>query len=138
MFERLEMGLMTRLGILLAVLAVTCIPALARQPGTAEPTSGGVERGERLYIDYNCHYCHGTVGQDGLPNVGPRIARPARSLENFTAYVRRPTGRMSAYSDTVLSDAALADIYTYLRALPEAKPVGEIPLLSGLQRRPRQ
>jgi hypothetical protein len=69
--------------------------------------------------------------------VGPRVALVQRSLETFIGYVRRPSGRMSAYSASVLSDAELTDIYAYLRTLPGAKPAKEIPLLEQLRPRPR-
>ena len=57
-----------------------------------------------------------------------------RSLESFTRYVRRPTARMSAYSEKVISDAALADIYAFLRSLPAAKKPADIPLLDQLRK----
>jgi cytochrome c553 len=65
------------------------------------------------------------------------VALVPRSLESFMGYVRRPSGRMSAYSAAVLSDAELTDIYAYLRTLPAAKPAKEIPLLEQLRPRGR-
>jgi cytochrome c553 len=85
-------------------------------------------------VDYNCSWCHGTEGQGGLPAVGPRIARVPRSLQSFIDYVRKPTIRMSAYSEASVSDAVLTDIYAYLRALPEAKPAAELPLLQQMRK----
>jgi mono/diheme cytochrome c family protein len=106
----------------------------SQTPPTPKP-SGNVENGRRLFTRMTCHYCHGTEGQGSIAGVGPRIAQVPRSLENFTRYVRRPTGRMTGYSETVLPDSELADIYAFLRSLPAARPVAEIPLLDQLRKR---
>ena len=106
--------------------------------GTQTPVpkpAGNVENGRRLFTKMTCYYCHGTEGQGSIAGVGPRIALVPRSLENFSRYVRRPTGRMSGYSETVLPEPDLTDIYAYLRSLPAAKPVAEIPLLEQLRKR---
>ena len=100
----------------------------------AQPADGDAAKGRVAYVEYNCSWCHGTEGQGGLPAVGPRIARVPRSLESFIGYVRKPTTRMSAYSEASISDAALTDIYAYLRALPEAKPAADVPLLDQLRK----
>lgn len=105
--------------MLLVTAAVSVAPAQAPASSAAPAAQGNVAAGQRAYTDYACYYCHGTVGQGSLPTVGPRIARVARSLDSFRGYVRRPAGRMSSYPDRVISDAALADIYAYLRSLPE-------------------
>jgi ubiquinol-cytochrome c reductase cytochrome c subunit len=126
--------------VLLFALLVTLSTAVAAQtpnkPSAAAP-AGNAENGRRVYHEASCYYCHGTVGQGGLVAVGPRVALVPRSLESFMGYVRRPSGRMSAYSAAVLSDAELTDIYAYLRTLPAAKPAKEIPLLEQLRPRGR-
>jgi hypothetical protein len=45
---------------------------------------------------------------------------------------------MSAYSEKVLTDAALTDIYAYLKTQPPAKAAKEIPLLEQLRPTKRQ
>ena len=110
--------------VLAFTAAVSAVSAQSPAQPPAPAAQGNVAAGQRAYTEYACYYCHGTVGQGSLPTVGPRIARVARSLDNFRSYVRRPTGRMSSYPDRVISDAALADIYAYLRSLPEpSKPL---------------
>ena len=110
---------------IILVLAAAVSVASAQTPtAPPAPSQGDVAAGRRAYTEYACYYCHGTVGQGSLPTVGPRIARVSRSLDSFRTYVRRPTGRMSSYPAGVISDATLADIYTYLRSLPEpGKPL---------------
>lgn len=101
-------------------------PAAFAQPPAAQPAApqGDAAAGQRAFMDYGCYYCHGTVGQGSLPTVGPRVARVPRSLDSFKNYLRRPTGRMSSYPTAVVSDSTLADIYAYLRGLPEpARPL---------------
>jgi mono/diheme cytochrome c family protein len=117
-------------------LVFCSVQALAgAQTPTIQKPAGNVENGKRLFTKMTCYYCHGTEGQGSIAGVGPRIALVPRSLENFSRYVRRPTGRMSGYSETVLPEPDLADIYAFLRSLPAAKPVGEIALLEQLRKR---
>jgi len=119
---------------IVAVLALltTCVGRAQPQPA-ARGAAGDAEAGQRAFAEYACFYCHGTVGQGSLPAVGPRIARVQRSLESFTSYVRRPSGRMSAYSEALISDAALGDIYAYLRSMPD--PAAARPALIELLRK---
>ena len=62
-----------------------------------------------------------------------RVAGVARNPVSFIRYVRRPSGSMPAYSEKMLSDQELTDILAYLRSLPPAKPVSDIPLLNQLR-----
>src|SRR5438552_12327357 len=81
--------------------------------------SGNAEEGKRLFMKHNCYYCHGTSGQGGRD--GARIAQTALNLQGLTRYVRRPTGAMPAFTEKILSDRELTDIYAYLKSLPQAK-----------------
>ena len=111
------------------------VAQVAQAQATTQPPAGDAANGRRLYAKMTCAYCHGTEGQGSIAGVGPRIAQVQRSLDNFSRYVRRPTGRMTGYSEKILPDGELADIYAFLRALPAAKPVSEIPLLDQLRKR---
>jgi mono/diheme cytochrome c family protein len=115
-------------------ILVASLAAAQSQPAPVPPAPGDVAKGRAAFVDYNCSWCHGTEGQGGLPAVGPRVARVPRSLQSFIEYVRKPTIRMSAYSEASVSDAVLTDIYAYLRALPEAKPAAELPLLQQMRK----
>jgi mono/diheme cytochrome c family protein len=107
----------------------------AQTPSPAKTTPGDAANGRQLYTKMTCQYCHGTEGQGSLASVGPRIAVVPRSFESFARYVRQPTGRMTGYSEKILSDAELTDIYAFLRSLPAARPANEIPLLEQLRKR---
>lgn len=121
----------------IALVLVFCsVQAVAgSQAPPIQKSAGNVDNGRRLFTKMTCHYCHGTEGQGSLAGVGPRIALVPRSLESFSRYIRRPTGRMTGYSETVLPDPGLADIYAFLRSLPAARSVAEIPLLDQLRKR---
>ena len=106
---------------------------VAAQAPAPSPAAGNAENGKRLYMKQTCYFCHGTAGQGGL--AGARVAVVGRNLQGFTRYVRQPAGQMPAYTDKILSDQELADIFAYLRALPAAKPAREIPLLEQLKPR---
>ncbi len=77
-----------------------------------------------------CFECHGTVGQGSTSTGGARIGPPAISLDEVIQYVRHPSGQMPPYTEKVLSDGNLADIYAYLKAQPKAQPGKSIPLLN--------
>jgi ubiquinol-cytochrome c reductase cytochrome c subunit len=110
--------------------------ASAQAPASAQATAppASAENGKRLFTKHTCYFCHGTVGQGGI--AGARLAAVARNAQGFIRYVRRPGGQMPAYTDKILSDEELADIFAYLRSLPAAKPPREIPLLDQLKDRP--
>jgi ubiquinol-cytochrome c reductase cytochrome c subunit len=113
--------------ILLAVLLAA--PVLAA--GQAAPPAGNVETGKRIYMKQNCYYCHGTMGQGSRD--GARIAQPVLNLQGLTRYVRKPTGGMPAFTEKILTDQELTDIYAYLKSLPAAKAAKDIPLLDQIK-----
>jgi mono/diheme cytochrome c family protein len=115
------------------LLTLTGAALSAQAPAQPAP-AGNAENGRKLYMSQTCYYCHGTAGQGTpTPAVGVRIAQVPRSLDSFVRYVRRPSGRMSAFPEETLSNAALTDIYAYLRSIAPARPVREIALLEGLR-----
>lgn len=116
-----------RLAVALIVLVLFAPIASADQ--TPAPNA---EKGKRLYMSNACYFCHGTVGQ-GAGITGARIGPPSRAVAGFTAYVRKPTGAMPAFTDKILSDADLADIYAYLRTMSTAKAAKDIALLAPLK-----
>ncbi len=87
----------------------------------------------RLYLRDGCFQCHGYAGQGG--RAGARIAAPKFTAQVLILYVRHPAGDMPAYTEKVLSDQELRDIFAYLKTLPAARPSKEIPLLDQLRDR---
>ena len=99
--------------ILNFALAVILATAIAR----AQPPAGDASRGKDLYDKkYLCSACHGFSGQN--------------------AYVRHPhdtpTG-MPPYTAKVMPDRQLADIYAYIKSLPDStKTAKDIPILNDI------
>src|SRR6266853_1180098 len=94
------------------ILCVLSLPIFAQ-------TNGHADEGKRLFMKHNCYYCHGTSRQGGRD--GARIAQTALNLQGQMRYVRRQTGGMPAFTEKILSDRELTDIYAYLKSLPGAK-----------------
>src|SRR5262245_27671205 len=94
-------------------------------------TTGNAENGKRLFTKETCYFCHGTAGQGGRD--GARIAATSLNVQGFIRYVRRPAGAMPAFTEKLLSDQQLTDIYAYLKALPVAKSPKDIPLLDQMR-----
>src|SRR5579863_5642970 len=88
------------------------------------------EAGKRLFVRDGCYQCHGYAGQGSI--AGARLAPPVLNAEGMTRYIRRPTGGMPAFSEKVVSDQDVADIYAYLKTVPPPKPVKDIPLLNQI------
>jgi ubiquinol-cytochrome c reductase cytochrome c subunit len=106
----------------------------AQKPDSAAKSdlaaTGNVENGKKLFIANGCFECHGTVGQGASQTGGARIGPPAISLEEMMTYVRHPSGQMPPYTNKVISDQNLTDIYAYLKSQPKPPSGKNIPLLN--------
>jgi mono/diheme cytochrome c family protein len=111
--------------ILLLLIAAPVIAAPQNTP------AGNAEKGKQLFMKQNCYYCHGTSGQGGRD--GARIAQTALNVQGLIRYVRKPAGAMPAFTEKILSDQELTDIYAYLKSLPAAKAPKDIPLLEQIK-----
>lgn len=112
--------------ILLLALMMSPILALAQSNA-----SGNADNGKRLFMKQNCYYCHGTTGQGSRD--GARLTQTALNTQGLIRYVRKPTGGMPAFTEKILSDQELTDIYAYLKSLPAAKAPKDIPLLDQIK-----
>ena len=66
--------------------------------------------------------CHGREGQ-GSAYTGPRLGPNPLPFAAFSKYVRSPKGEMPPFKAQILSDAALADIYAFLRSRPRGASI---------------
>jgi len=103
-----------------------CVSALAQDK--ASDTARRVEAGAALYKKKGCYECHVDDAQGGPQ--GPRLGPNPIPLPRFTAYVRNPTGEMPPFTERVLSSRELGDIYAFLQARPQPKPVASLPQLA--------
>jgi len=111
-----------RAALWLTVFAAAC---LVLAPGDARPQAQVPPRA--AFVANGCYQCHGYSGQGGA--AGPRIAPSPYPFAAFAALVRRPGNVMPAYAESVLDDAALREIYAYVRSVPEPPPVEDIAAL---------
>jgi mono/diheme cytochrome c family protein len=95
---------------------------------SAQQVAGDAQKGKELYLKYSCYACH---SYDGHGGAGPRLVPLAMTATRFTAYVHNPR-RMPPYTDKVLTDAQLADLFTYIKSMPASPPADQIPLLKRI------
>jgi mono/diheme cytochrome c family protein len=100
-------------------------PSAFTQTSTSTTAAGIAESGRQTYLKKGCYACHGREGQ-GSPTTGPRLGPNPAPLSTFTRYVRAPRGQMPPYTEKVLSEAELADIYAFLQARPRPAPIDNI------------
>jgi mono/diheme cytochrome c family protein len=89
------------------------------------------ENGKRLFTRDGCYQCHGYAGQGSI--AGARLAPPVLNAQGMIRYIRRPAGAMPAFTDKVLSDQDVSDIYAFLKTIPAPPAVKDIPLLNQLR-----
>jgi mono/diheme cytochrome c family protein len=92
--------------------------------------SGNAQNGNRIYTADGCYECHGRVGQGSQQTGAPRIGPPALTIDAFARYIHAPTGNMPPYTNKVVSDQNIADIYAFLKSVPPAPAAKDIPLLN--------
>lgn len=117
--------------LLLAAAAVlVMLPKTApAQSGRQAAPAGNANNGKQLFVKYGCYECHGREAQGGA--AGPRIGPNPPPYRAFLAYVRHPANQMPPFTEKVVSDAELTDIYAFLQSRPKPKPVKDIPLLNN-------
>jgi mono/diheme cytochrome c family protein len=101
-------------------------PTQGSKPATKP--SGNAENGRRLFTKYGCYECHDYEGQGS--SAGPRVGPNPVPFEVFSTYLRKPTGEMPPYTDKLVSDEELADIYAFLQSLPHPPDAKTIPILN--------
>jgi mono/diheme cytochrome c family protein len=113
-------------------LGKTTMLALLMAAAVSAQTTGDAKHGKELFTKYSCYACHGFSGQNGN---GARLVPMKFPQAGFIAYVRNPPrpNQMPSFSPKVLPDADLADIYAYIRTLPDSSPPpASIPILNQI------
>jgi mono/diheme cytochrome c family protein len=104
------------------------VPAASAQ----DAPQGDAGNGKRIYLADGCFTCHGRSGQGGAYNgPAPILAHTALPFDGFKGQVRDPVNDMPAYSDAVLSDKDIADIYAFVESLPGARSAKDITILNN-------
>ena len=130
LFSALGLWVLAAAGPLAAGAGQQAAPA-PRTEGTAQqqnaPPPGNAANGRKLFVSFGCYQCHGYEAQGG--SAGARLAPRPIPYAQLLKYVRHPTGEMPPFTEKVVKDSELADIYAFLRAQPPAADVDKIPLL---------
>ena len=93
---------------------------------------GDAANGRRIYLAVGCFTCHGRSGQGGAyTGPAPILARTALPFVGFKALIRDPSNDMPAYSDAVLTDQDIADVYAFLESLPGPRSPRDISILNN-------
>jgi mono/diheme cytochrome c family protein len=124
---------MHRFSIMIAAAATAAIVLGAFHAAQAQDAPpGNAAEGKRLFLADGCFLCHGRSGQGGAMNgPAPVLAKTAMPFDGFKAQLRRPANDMATYSESVMTDQQVADIYAYVQALPGPRPVKDFPLLNN-------
>ena len=131
-FQRDSKGI-KRVPFLLTGIAATLLVGMlilassqaAAQNAAQKAPAGNAERGKTIFNKVGCWECHGRDAQSGRPSLGP----PLMPFAAFTNQLRNPREDMPPYTAKVLSDADVADIYTFVQSLPRPPKVESVPLL---------
>jgi len=98
--------------------------------GTAR-ADGSAEKGKEAIVKHGCFQCHGTWGQGSVITSGGKVLTDTQlPFESFKAFVRTTNRAMPPYSEKILSDDDLADIFAYITSLPKFD-YKKIPLLNN-------
>ena len=112
------------------VALAALVAGLAFGP-VAASAEGSPEKGKVAFVKHGCFQCHGTVGQGSVATSGGKVlTNTALPLEAFQAFVRTTNRAMPPYSEKILSNEDLADIYAYLESIPKPVDYKTIPLLN--------
>ncbi len=112
--------------VLLAALAAGVI--LGHAPAQA---AGDAAKGKIAFTHYGCWQCHGFEGQGSPATSNGKVLAPdPLPWEGFSAFIRTSNTGMPPFSEKMLPNSDLEDIYAYLSSIPKPKDHKSIPLLS--------
>jgi mono/diheme cytochrome c family protein len=113
-------------------VAALCAGALAAARAQDAPPSGDAAKGKKIFLTIGCFTCHGRSGQGGAYNgPAPILAHTMLPFDGFKGQIRNPADDMPAFSNAVLSDQDIADIYAFVETLPGAGSAKDHPILSN-------
>ena len=118
---------MTFVNLSVLASAVFCAVASAADLEAAK-------RGETLYMQHQCYSCHGTQGQGGERNAGPKIFPNPTPFVAFELQMRTPRNVMPRYSVQNINAVQLKDLYAFVENMRSSPAVAQIPLLSNAMR----
>jgi ubiquinol-cytochrome c reductase cytochrome c subunit len=111
--------------------AIRCAAILSLIASITPATAAGdVDKGRIAFSKNGCWQCHGYQGQGSImTSNGKSLAPDPLAWDSFVAFVRMSNTGMPPYTEKVLPNDALEDIYAYLVSIPRAREFKSIPLL---------
>jgi ubiquinol-cytochrome c reductase cytochrome c subunit len=112
-------------------LRLMALAALVLPLGAGAALAASAEKGKALFVQHGCWQCHGFSGQGSVATSGGKVLAPdPLPWETFSAFVRSTNRAMPPFSEKVLPNADLEDIYAYLQSVPKTADYETIPLLN--------
>jgi mono/diheme cytochrome c family protein len=122
-------------GMLAVAAAAGIAAALLGFVGAAraqDAPPGDAVEGKRLYLAVGCFTCHGRSGQGGAMNgPAPILAKTQMPFDGFKGQLRNPANEMPAYSEKVMTDKQIADIYAFVESLPGPRPTKDMKIFDN-------
>ncbi len=114
-----------------AVLIATALGDFGSVARAQDAPAGDAVEGKRIYLAVGCFLCHGRSGQGGSFNgPAPILAKTAMPFDGFKGQLRQPANEMPAYSEKVMTDKEIADIYAFVQSLPGPRPAKDMKIFS--------
>jgi mono/diheme cytochrome c family protein len=115
----------------IAVIVAATLGAVSIAAAQDAP-KGDTANGKKVFLADGCFTCHGRAGQGGAYNgPAPILAHTALPFDAFKNQLRNPADDMPAYSDAVVSDQQIADIYAFVQSLPGPTSPKDIAILNN-------
>ena len=112
----------------LALAALTAGVVLGHVPALA---AGDAARGKVAFTKFGCWQCHGFQGQGSVATSNGKVLAPdPLPWDTFSAFIRTSNTGMPPFSEKILSNGDLEDIYAYLSSIPKPADYKTIPLLN--------
>jgi len=113
------------------VVAAFGLGGFDRAARAQDAPPGDAVEGKRLYLAVGCFTCHGRSGQGGAMNGPvPALAKTAMPFDGFKGQLRQPADEMPAYSEKVMTDRQIADIYAFVQSLPGRRATKDMKILN--------
>lgn len=104
--------------------------------GAQTSDTAALQNGRTVYMQNQCYSCHGTQGQGGERNAGPRIAPNPFPFAAFEMQLRKPRSVMPRYPERDIDAARMKDLYAFVQSMPAGSAASTIPLLRDAMRTP--
>jgi mono/diheme cytochrome c family protein len=126
-------GMRRLVGVIgVALIAASAAGGFDDAARAQDAPSGDAVEGKRLYLAVGCFLCHGRSGQGGAMNgPAPILAKTAMPFDGFKGQLRQPASDMPAYSEKVMTDQEIADIYAFVESLPGPRPTKDMKIFDN-------